>query len=61
MLRISEVKLPLDHTDADLSRAILETLSIGAEDLLRFSIFKRSYDARKKSQILLIYQLDVMH
>lgn len=59
MLRISEVKLPLDHTDADLSRAILETLSIGAEDLLRFSIFKRSYDARKKSQILLIYQLDV--
>ena len=60
MLRISEVKLPLDHTDADLSQAILETLSIGAEDLLRFSIFKRSYDARKKSQILLIYQLDVM-
>ena len=59
MLRISEVKLPLDHTDADLSQAILETLSISAEDLLSFSIFKRSYDARKKSQILLIYQLDV--
>ena len=60
MLRISEVKLPLDHTDADLSQAILETLSISAEDLLSFSIFKRSYDARKKSQILLIYQLDVI-
>ena len=59
MLRISEVKLPLDHTDADLSQAILETLSISAEDLLSFSIFKRSYDARKKSQILLIYQIDV--
>ena len=43
MLRISEVKLPLDHTDADLSQAILETLSISAEDLLSFSIFKRSY------------------
>jgi uncharacterized FAD-dependent dehydrogenase len=34
-------------------------LEIPAVDLLDFSIFKRSYDARKKSQILLIYQLDV--
>ncbi len=60
MLRISEVKLPLDHTDAQLPEAILNTLSISAEELLSFSIFKRSYDARKKSQILLIYQLDVV-
>ena len=60
MLRVSEVKLPLDHTDAQLPEAILNILGINAEELVRFSIFKRSYDARKKSQILLIYQVDVV-
>jgi len=59
MLRLNEIKLPLNHTEADLPQAILATLEIPAVDLLDFSIFKRSYDARKKSQILLIYQLDV--
>ena len=60
MLRVSEVKLPLDHTDAQLPEAILKMLGISAEELVGFSIFKRSYDARKKSQILLIYQVDVV-
>ena len=59
MLRLNELKLPLDHTDADLTQAVIERLGIGAKDLLEVSIFKRSYDARKKSQIVLIYQLDL--
>src|SRR5690554_533829 len=59
MLRLSELKLPLDHSDAALRAAIVATLEIRDQDLLGFSIFKRSYDARKKDQILLIYHLDV--
>lgn len=59
MLRLNELKMPLDHTDADLTQAVIERLGIGARDLLDVSIFKRSYDARKKSQIVLIYQLDL--
>ncbi|MGY8889587.1 MAG: NAD(P)/FAD-dependent oxidoreductase [Pseudomonadales bacterium] len=59
MLRLNELKMPLDHTDADLTQAVIERLGIGAKDLLDVSIFKRSYDARKKSQIVLIYQLDL--
>jgi uncharacterized FAD-dependent dehydrogenase len=59
MLRLNEIKLPLNHAEADLPLAILTRLEIPAVDLLDFTIFKRSYDARKKSQILLIYQLDV--
>jgi uncharacterized FAD-dependent dehydrogenase len=59
MLRLSEIKLPLNHTENDLPEAILRTLKISAEELLGFSIYKRSYDARKKGNILLIYQLDV--
>ncbi|HSY26471.1 MAG TPA: FAD-dependent oxidoreductase, partial [Burkholderiaceae bacterium] len=59
MLRLTEVQLPLDHPEADIRAAILARLAITDEDLLAFSIFKRSYDARKKSAITLIYTLDV--
>jgi uncharacterized FAD-dependent dehydrogenase len=59
MLRLNEVKLPLDHSSDDLLTEILARLKVPESDLLGFSIFKRSYDARKKSNIQLIYQLDV--
>ena len=59
MLRINELKLPLDHTDANLQAALLARLGIGASELLGFSVFKRSYDARKRSAIVLIYALNV--
>ena len=59
MLRLNELKLPLDHTDEDLKLAVVERLDIAPDELLDISIFKRSYDARNKKRILLIYQLDV--
>ena len=58
MLRINELKLPLDHTPDALRPAICQRLGIADGDLLNFTIFKRSYDARKKSAILLIYAID---
>jgi|TARA_B110000116_G_scaffold224983_1_gene204755 uncharacterized FAD-dependent dehydrogenase len=59
MLRINEVKLPLDHSDDQLSETIALTLGVSASELIEFTVFKRSYDARKKSNIQLIYQIDV--
>ena len=59
MLRLTEIKLPLDHSEEAIQAAILKKLNLAAEELLSFSIYKRSYDARKKSQILLVYILDV--
>jgi uncharacterized FAD-dependent dehydrogenase len=59
MLRLNDIQLPLDHTDADLMEAILARLNIGATELIDFTIFKRSYDARKKTAIFLIYTIDV--
>ncbi|MCA1857513.1 NAD(P)/FAD-dependent oxidoreductase [Massilia oculi] len=58
MLRISELKLPLDHPEAALREAILARLGIASAELLGFTVFKRSYDARKKSAIVLIYAID---
>ncbi|KJZ09912.1 hypothetical protein TW85_20570 [Marinomonas sp. S3726] len=59
MLRITELKLPLNHTQEELSKAIASFLSIEESQLDDFSIFKRGYDARKKKDIQLVYQLDV--
>jgi uncharacterized FAD-dependent dehydrogenase len=59
MLRLNEVKLPLNHADADLRTALLARLGIPTEDLTGFTVFKRSYDARKKAAIVLIYSVDV--
>ncbi len=59
MLRLSEVKLPLDHTEAALTSSILERLQIESNELVRYSIFRRGVDARRRSAITFIYTLDV--
>ncbi|MFL6657293.1 MAG: NAD(P)/FAD-dependent oxidoreductase [Massilia sp.] len=58
MLRINEVKLPLDHPESALREALLARLNVAPERLNGFTVFKRSYDARKRSAIMLIYALD---
>lgn len=60
MIRINELSLPLDHPEEALTQAILQRLKISATDLIRFTVFKRSYDARKKnSEIKFVYIVDV--
>ena len=59
MLRLTELKLPLDHPPEALRAAILKRLELADDALLGFSIFKRSYDARKKYALLLVYAVDV--
>ena len=59
MLRLTELKLPLDHPPAALRTAILQRLELADDDLVGFSIFKRSYDARKKHALLMVYAVDV--
>ncbi len=59
MLRLTEIKLPLNHAEPALREAILARLNIRDDDLLSFSIFRRGYDARRKDNISLIYTVDV--
>ncbi len=59
MLRISELTLPLNHTEDELNAAILDRLGIPADELVSFTLFRRSYDARKKTAITLNYTIDV--
>ena len=59
MLRITELKLPLDHDEAALPAAIVARLGIKPDELTAYSVAKRSYDARKRGAIMLIYSVDV--
>ncbi|MDI1270282.1 MAG: NAD(P)/FAD-dependent oxidoreductase [Polaromonas sp.] len=58
MIRLTELKLPLDHPEDALPALIVKTLGIQPAELLRHRIYKRSYDARKQ-KLLLVYIADV--
>jgi uncharacterized FAD-dependent dehydrogenase len=59
MLRLTEIKLPLDHAPDALRAAIVRRLGVRDEDVLEVRIFRRGYDARKKHALLLVYTVDV--
>jgi len=59
MLRLTEIKLPLDHAPEALRAAICERLGISPDELISHAIARRANDARRKSAILLVYTVDV--
>ena len=59
MLRLSELKLPLDHPEDALLEAVLKRLRIPPNDVFEQRMVKRSIDARRRDQIQLIYSVDV--
>jgi uncharacterized FAD-dependent dehydrogenase len=59
MLRLTELRLPLEHSADELRAAVREALGIEGRELVGFSIARRSFDARKRGAIALIYSLDV--
>jgi len=58
MLRITELRLPLDHAEPALRLAILARLGLSDSELTGFTVFRRAWDARKKSAIFLSYTVD---
>jgi uncharacterized FAD-dependent dehydrogenase len=59
MIRLTDIKLPLDHLPEAIAEAVLSRLKITSAELISCNIFRRAHDARKKSNIMLIYSLDV--
>ena len=59
MLRLTELRLPLDHPEEALRIAILNRLKIADAELIDFAVYKRSHDARKKNALLFVYSVDV--
>ena len=59
MIRLTELKLPLEHPPEALIAAVLERLGLKPDELLELRIHKRSPDARKKSALQFVYSLDL--
>ncbi len=59
MLRITDIRLPLDHAPDALRAAILAKLKAAPSALEDFTVIKRGQDARKKPKIFYVYTVDV--
>jgi len=59
MLRLTELRLPLDHPPEALEAAAAMRLGVPASALREVTIFRRGYDARNPKRIMLAYTLDV--
>ena len=59
MLRLTEIKLPISHSEGELKAAILKRLGIADDELSGYAIFRRGVDARKSHAIQFTYTLDV--
>jgi uncharacterized FAD-dependent dehydrogenase len=59
VIRITELSLPLEHPADALRKAVTGRLGIDDADLLGISVFRRGYDARRKTAICFVYTLDV--
>jgi len=59
MIRLTELRLPLAHSQADLHDAVVARLGADAADVRAFTVFRRGYDARKKAAIVFVYTIDV--
>lgn len=59
MIRISQLKIKTNHTEAELKEKIEKTLRIKDEALLSWHIRKQSLDARKKPELYYVYTVDV--
>ena len=58
MIRISQIKLPVEHTMEELKRAAARELKVPEERIQSLSVSRRSVDARKKP-VVYVYTVDV--
>jgi uncharacterized protein len=59
MLRVTEIRLPLNHAPEAIAAAVIARLKIEPGDLVSCTVVRRAHDARKKFAILLVYSVDV--
>ena len=59
MIRLNEIKMPLGTTEQEVKTAAAKVLRIKESDIKSFSLARRSIDSRKKSDIKLIYSVEI--
>lgn len=59
MLRATDIRLPFNHTDDELTSAIASRIRIKPTKIISFQIVRRSIDARKGGLIFFVYTVDI--
>ncbi len=59
MIRITDLKLPIDHKQSALEKKAAKVLGIPVHEIQELHVFRRSLDARKKDNIHYVYVVDV--
>ncbi len=60
MIRIGQIKVPYTDKKDRVFEALLKKLHLPEKEIISWSIFKKSVDARKKEMIMAVYTLDVV-
>jgi len=58
MRRLTELRLPLTHTEPELRAAIAAGFGVPEAAIIYYKVFRRGWDARKKNAIALVYTID---
>lgn len=59
MIRIHNIRLPLDYTDNTIRKKVVKELRINDNAIDKISLFRRSIDARKKNDVHFLASIDV--
>jgi uncharacterized protein len=59
MIRIQQVRLPLDHDDDRMLREVARCLRMAPRDIERVEVYRQAIDARRKTDVKLVYTVDV--
>jgi hypothetical protein len=60
MIRLTELRLPLDHPPEAPAVAAARRLGVAAESIRGITVFRRGFDARNKNAVVLVYTLDLV-
>ena len=59
MLRLTNIRIPLDYTESSLRTLLLKKLKVAEDQLLSFRISRRSVDARDKQDVHFVLSVDL--
>ena len=59
MIRVSQLKLPVEHSEEQFYQKIEKSLKIKKDQIKKLQIAKKSIDARKKPEVSIVYSVDV--
>ena len=51
MIKVDQIKLPIDYTDGDIKKGIAKSLGVSCNEVKGYAIIKKSIDSRDKSRI----------